>query len=97
MPERQLEAHGAEARRRTRRRSISSIGDAAGAVGQQHHAVVGRALAVDGDGVERVVDRLAQRPVEQRLRHGRIGRDEAEHRRHHRLDHAGALGHAADA
>ena len=34
-----------------------------GAVGQQHHAVVGRALAVDRDRVERVVNRFAQGPL----------------------------------
>ena len=61
------------------------------------HAVVGRALAVDGDRVERVVDRGLQRALQQRRRHRGVGRHEAEHRRHQRLDHAGALGHAADA
>ncbi len=50
--------------------------DAAGAVGEQHHAVVGRALAVDGDRVEGVVHRFAQRAVQQRLRHRRIRGDE---------------------
>ena len=38
-----------------------------------------------------------ERAVQQRRRHRGIGREEAEHRRHVRLDHARALGHAADA
>ena len=58
--------------------------------------IVGGALAVNGDGVERVAGRRLQRPPQQRRRHLRVGRQEAEHRRHVRLDHAGALGHAAD-
>ena len=60
-------------------------------------AVVGRALAVDRDGVERVVDhaRRARRPQHGRL-DARVGREERQHRRHAGLDHAGALGHAAD-
>ena len=33
---------------------------------------------------------------QQRLRYGGIRGDEREHRSHHRLDHAGALGHAAN-
>ena len=39
------------------------------AVGQEHHAIVGRAFPVDRDGVERVVHCLAQRAIEQRLSH----------------------------
>ena len=59
-------------------------------------AVVRRAFAVDGDRVERVACRFGERAVQQRRRHLRIGRQEAQHRGHVRLDHARALGHAAD-
>ena len=71
--------------------------DAAGAVGEDEHAVVGRALAVDGDGIERFVDRGLERALQQRRRDRGVGRHDAEHRGHQRLDHPGALGHAADA
>ena len=56
------------ARQRLDERRVAALvdRDAAGAVRQQHHAVVGRALAVDGDRVEGLVDRFAQRAVEQR-------------------------------
>ena len=37
-----------------------------------------------------------QRPMQQRRRHLRVGRQEAEHRGHVRLDHPGAFGRAAD-
>ncbi len=70
--------------------------DAACAVGEDEHAVVGRALAVDGDRVERVVHRCLERTLQQRRRNRGVGRDYAEHRCHQRLDHARALGHAAD-
>ena len=42
--------------------------DAAGAVREREHAVVGRAFAVDGDRVERVVDDRLQRALQQRRR-----------------------------
>ena len=71
-------------------------GDAARAVGEDDHAVVRRALAVDRNGIERVIDGLAQRATEQRLRHRRIRRHEREHGRHRRLDHPRAFGHSAD-
>ena len=94
--ERQLVRHRAE-RLEQRRIEVLVDGDAAGAVGQREHAVVGRRLAVDGDGVEGVARRFGQRPLQHHRIDRRIGRQVAEHRRHARLDHARALGHAADA
>ena len=62
----------------------------------QHEGIVGRGVAVDRDAVERQVCGLADQRLQQlRLEH-RIGGDEAEHRRHVRADHAGALGDAGD-
>ncbi len=86
------------ARRPSTSASYLPIADhhAARAIRQREHAVVGRALAVDGDRVERRVARFDQRA----LQHGRfdlrVARQEPQHGRQHRLDHAGALGHAAD-
>ena len=62
------------------------------AVGQRDHAVVGRHVAVDGDGVERLLDAPGQRRLQRRRRDRRVGGDEAEHRRHLRVDHPRALG-----
>ena len=64
---------------------------------QREHAVVGRAFAVDRDRVERLVDHAPERAREHERLDTGVGRQEAEHRRHARLDHAGALRHAADA
>ena len=93
--EREVEAHGADRADECRVARLAD-GGAARAVREQHHGVVGRALAVDGDRVERIVHRFAQGAVEQRRRHGRIRRHEGEHRGQHRLDHARPLRHAAD-
>ena len=75
-----------------RRRAL----DLRDAGGEQHDRVVRRALAVDGDRVEARLDRGA----EERDRVARleriVGRDDREHRREVRVDHPGALGHAAD-
>ena len=67
------------------------------AVGQQEDAVVGARVAVDRERVERVVEPppagvSGGLPAPER----RIGRDHRQHRGHVRMDHAGALGHAAD-
>ncbi len=52
----------------------------------------GAGVAVDVDHVERDVHRiLAAADCQERLCHRRVGRDEAEHRRHVRVDHADAL------
>ena len=61
--ERQLAADGRQA---GDKRAVGVCVDdrAAGAVGEQHHAIVGRALAVDRDRVERIVDRFPQSAVE---------------------------------
>ena len=81
---------------RSRGSSSRVIDDARLADASSEHAIVRRALAVHGDGVERLVDDAPQRAGE----HGgfdlRIRRQKAEHRRHARLDHPGALRHAAD-
>ena len=66
----------------------------------QQHGVVGAHLAVDGDPLEGGVDGGAQRGVG--VLDDGVGLDEAEHRRHVRLDHPAALGlggegHAAGA
>ena len=62
-------------------------------VGERDHRVVGRHVAVDGDGVERLVDGLGRAPpAAPPARPGRVGRDEAEHRRHLRMNHPRALG-----
>ena len=70
--------------------------DAARAVREQQHGVARRALAVDRDRVEAGVDR---RPEERDRLAGLervVGRHDREHRREVRMDHPGALRHAAD-
>ena len=60
------------------------------------HRVVRRALAVDRDRVEARVDRGPQE-LDRLARLERVvGRDDREHRRELRVDHPGALRHAAD-
>ena len=65
-------------------------------VGQRDHAVVGRHVAVDGDGVEAVLDGAGQRRLQHRGRDRRVGGDEAEHGRHLRVDHPRPLGDGDD-
>ncbi len=60
------------------------------------HGVVGRALSVDGDGVERVAGHRGKCPPKHRRLHLRVTREKSQHRRHQRFNHAGSLGHAAD-
>ena len=62
----------------------------------QDERIVGRGVAVDRDAVERLVGRLAHEALQQRRIDDGIGGDEAEHRRHVRMDHAGALADAGD-
>ncbi|MDT4843603.1 hypothetical protein FQZ97_775370 [compost metagenome] len=64
--------------------------------GDQHAAVVGRGIAVDGDAVERLVRRVAQQVLQHALGHLGVGGEVAEHGRHVRLDHPGALADAGD-
>ena len=65
------------------------------AVGQQQHGVIRRGVPVHGDHVEGVHDILRERLLQQFRRDGAVRRDKAEHRAHIRMDHAGALAHAA--
>ena len=65
-------------------------------VAKAKQRVRGRGVAVDGDGVERVDDALAQQRLQRRRRDRRVGEDEGQHRRHVGRDHAGALGEAVD-
>ena len=67
------------------------------AVRQRDHRIVRAHVAIDGDAVERLLDRGRERLLQFGLSNHGIGRDEAEHRRHVGIDHAGALGDAADA
>ena len=70
--------------------------DLARSVREEQDGVVRRAIPVDGDRVERRIDRGAQE-LDRLARLERIvGRDEREHRREVRVDHPGALRHAAD-
>ncbi len=62
--------------------------------GDQHAAVVGGGVAVDGDAVEGLVRRIAYQVLQYAARHLGVGRDVTEHGRHVRPDHAGALGDA---
>ena len=78
------------------RESASLETDPARAVREREDAVVRRALTVHGDRVERLVHHGLQRALQQRRGHRGVGRDEPEHRRHDRLDHAGALRDAPD-
>ncbi len=78
--------------------SSAAIEAAAGrTVGEHEDRVVGRGVAVDRHLVEAAIDGRPQQRPERRGVDGRIGGEEGEHRRHLRMDHAGALGHAADA
>ena len=65
-------------------------------VGERDHAVVGRHVAVDGDGVEAVLDGRRQRRLQHAGRDRRVRGDEAEHGRHLRVDHPRALADGDD-
>ena len=79
--------------------AVEALGDldAAHAIGQGQHAVVGRGLAVDRDRIKGEPARVRERARQQHGIHRRVRRQVAQHRGHARLDHARALGHAADA
>jgi hypothetical protein len=64
--------------------------------GDQHEGIVGRGVAVDRDAVERSIGQLLHQRLQQRRGDHRVGGDEAQHRRHVRADHAGALRDAGD-
>jgi hypothetical protein len=67
---------------------------------QDQHRIVGAHVAVDGDTIETLFDRLLERHFQICWLDRRIGRNEAEHRRvrrHLRLNHSGALADSADA
>ena len=70
--------------------------DARGAGGEQHDGVVGRHAAVGVDPVEGRRRRAPQHGVEVGAVDDGIRRDDDEHRRQRRGEHAGALGHATD-
>src|ERR1043165_4942267 len=65
--------------------------------GEEQHGVVRRCVAVDGDGVEALVDGILEAAAQRGRLDGGVGHHEAEHRGHVRMDHARALGHADDA
>src|SRR5919107_1411708 len=69
---------------------------AAAPAAHEEHGVVRRELAVDGDPVERALDRDAEQQVGGLRAERGVGLHEAEHRREARLDHPGALGLGTD-
>ena len=73
-------------------RPQQSVGErlAAGTGGLEEDGVVGAHLTVDRDPMEGGIDRLSQGGVG--VLDDGVGLDEAEHRRHARFDHPGALG-----
>ena len=78
---------------RVTRRGPLEIGRA---VREQHHRVVRRALAVDGDPVEARVDGGAEQRAGLARAERVVGRNDREHRGEARVDHSGALRHTAD-
>ena len=76
--------------------SLATQLDAAGAVGQNEQRVVGGHVAVDAEPVEAPSGREDQRLAQPGRRDVGVGHDEAQHRRHVRVDHASALGHPRD-
>ena len=91
----------ARARRHLRARPLRSWPDrgrrapiSRRATRHQQQRIVGRHVAVDSDRVETVRQRAFERAPELRRLDGGVGHDEGEHRRHLRLDHAGAFGAA---
>ena len=71
--------------------------DAGGAVGEQDHGVVGGGVAVDGAHIEALVDGVVQHLLQVGGRALGVGGDVGEGGGHVGVDHAGALGHRADA
>ena len=70
--------------------------DPARAVREQEHGVVRRAVAVDRDRVERLVDGGPQELDRLARRERVVGRDEGEHRRKVGMDHPRALRHTSE-
>ena len=64
--------------------------------GEDHQRVRSRRVAVDGDRVERPLDRFRQHRLERARRDGRVGEDVSQHGRHVGSDHACPLGDAVD-
>ena len=85
---------GQRGRESLKRAVVIGDGGTRYAGGHEHAAVVGRRVAVDGDAVEGDVHRLHESTLKQRLGHGSVGRDETQHGRHVRPDHARPLGDA---
>ena len=71
--------------------------DAGGAVGEQDHGVVGGGVAVDGAHIEALVDGVVQHLLQVGGVALGVGGDVGEGGGHVGVDHAGALGHRADA
>ena len=64
--------------------------------GEDEQRVAGGGVAVDGDGVERLIDAGIEASAERRGLDRGVGEQEGEHGRHVRRDHARALGDAVD-
>ena len=78
------------------RRSGSDDRVPGGPVGQYHQGVVGAAVAVNGQHIQRVVGNLGQHLAQQALVNRGVGGYEAQHSRHVGMDHPRPLGHTAD-
>lgn len=63
-------------------------------VGEECHRVVGARVAVDGDGVEGLVDRVGEEGLCGARGDGRVGTQNPQEGRHVGVDHACSLGHA---
>ena len=72
-------------------RALVAHADAGVPVGQNQHGVVGAHVTVHRDAVERAGDGLREGFLQKAAGHGKVGREEGQHRRHVGLDHAGAL------
>ena len=65
-------------------------------VGEQDQGVVCAGIAIDRDRVEGIGQGLVEHLLERGLAYGCVGAYIAQHGRHVRVNHAGALGHAGD-
>jgi hypothetical protein len=74
----------------------SDLGRPGGPARERDRAVVRRGVAVHRDAIEAVSHGAHERAAQQRRRDARVGREEREHGREVRSDHARALGHPAD-
>ena len=64
--------------------------------GDQKHRVIGRSVAVNGNGIKAVIGGGGQELLQQLSWQGRIGGDIGQHSRHIRRDHARPFGDAAN-